>query len=207
MLLISFPLAPSTAVALRVSWPSKGTFPSLNTFLSGTTAWEDEEQPVKVFIAGWAAVATVWSIVLLIVAWTWRTETWVNWLSGSILLSKELRFSRSWTCCCYCWNCCWSLVFRVKVKSQSFLVPQQEVLQFLWFCFQLWQCTRLWLEGHGWVPWTLFWILEVLFPVFVFVVFVNDVCVGTGIWLNCGFYSIYEDRAGLLNALTRFVYL
>lgn len=54
---------------------------------------------------------------------------------------------------------------------------------------------------------TLFWILEVLFPVFVFVVFVNDVCVGAGIWPNCGFYTIYEDRAGLLNALTRFVYL
>lgn len=57
------------------------------------------------------------------------------------------------------------------------------------------------------MPSTLSWILEVLFPVFVFVVFINDVCVSAGIWLNCGFYTIHENRAGLLNALTRFVYL
>ena len=53
------------------------------------------------------------------------------------------------------------------------------------------------------MPSTLSWILEVLFPVFVFVVFINDVCVSAGIWLNCGFYTIHENRAGLLNALTR----
>ena len=57
------------------------------------------------------------------------------------------------------------------------------------------------------MPSTLSWILEVPFPVFVFVVFINDVCVSAGIWLNCRFYTIHENRAGLLNALTSFVYL
>ena len=37
-------------------------------------------------------------------------------------------------------------------------------------------------------------------------IFINDVCVCAGIWLNCGFSAVYEDDAGLLNALTcRFV--
>ena len=37
ILLISFPLAPLTAVEFWVSWTAKGTLPSLDAFLSGTT--------------------------------------------------------------------------------------------------------------------------------------------------------------------------
>ena len=38
VMLISFPLAPTTAVEFRVSWTAEGTLPSLDAFLSGTTA-------------------------------------------------------------------------------------------------------------------------------------------------------------------------
>ena len=55
ILLISFPLVPLTAVEFRVSWTAKGTFPSLDAFLSGTTAWEDGEEPVKAFTAALTA--------------------------------------------------------------------------------------------------------------------------------------------------------
>ena len=105
--LISFALAALIAVEFRVSWTAKGTLPSLDEFLSGTTAWEEGEEPVKAFTAAWAAAAAVCSIVSLMVAWT-KDLTWVNWLSDSILSSEELRFNRSWTCCCNCWNCFWT---------------------------------------------------------------------------------------------------
>ena len=32
-------------------------------------------------------------------------------------------------------------------------------------------------------------------------IFIHDVCVWAGIWLDSGFDAIYEDDAGLLNAL------
>ena len=38
VLLISFPLTPTTAVEFSFSWTAKGTLPSLDSFLSGTTA-------------------------------------------------------------------------------------------------------------------------------------------------------------------------
>ena len=34
-------------------------------------------------------------------------------------------------------------------------------------------------------------------------IFIHDVCVCAGVWLNYGFDAVYEDGAGLLNALAR----
>ena len=69
ILLVSVLLAPSTAKEFRVSWTAEEMLPSLDAFLSGTMAGEDEE-PVKAFTAAWAAAVAVCSIVSLMFAWT-----------------------------------------------------------------------------------------------------------------------------------------
>lgn len=68
-----------------------------------------------------------------------------------------------------------SLVFWVKVESQSFLLRTWWRPWLLLFGFQVSRCILPWLAGRGWVLLALSSIFELPFPVFLFAVFRTDI--------------------------------